>query len=119
MSEEMLEGLAVVLTTMPQEKSAEIAKALIDRRLAACATITGVRSIYRWKGAVCDEEEALVILKTTPGKVHPLISGIRELHPYEVPEILALPVTGGYLPYFHWVEEETGTKDLQSHGKDA
>lgn len=119
MSGEVLDGLAVVLSTAPRDAAAGIARTLVERRLAACVNIAAVRSVYRWKGEACDEEEALMIVKTTPGMVSSLISGIREIHPYEVPEILVLPVTGGWLPYFEWAEAETTGETSDRSGKEA
>ncbi|MDD1717746.1 MAG: divalent-cation tolerance protein CutA [Methanoregulaceae archaeon] len=117
MSGEVLGGLVVVLSTAPRDAAAGMAKTLVERRLAACVNIAAVRSVYRWKGEACDEEEALMIVKTSPGRVSLLIAGIREIHPYDVPEVIVLPVTGGYLPYLEWVEAETGEERKDPAGK--
>ena len=119
MSGEVLGGLVAVLSTAPRDAATGIAKTLVERRLAACVNIAAVRSVYRWKGEACDEEEALMIVKTTPGMVSSLIAGIRELHPYEVPEVIVLSVTGGYLPFLEWVEAETGGEQKDTAGKGA
>jgi periplasmic divalent cation tolerance protein len=100
-------SICVVLSTVPPEKSAEIARSLIDRHLVACASMVPVRSWYRWKGEFCDDGEHLLIVKTRKEKAEDVVKAIRALHPYEVPEIIVLPVTGGHLPYLAWVHGET------------
>ena len=101
--------IRVVLVTAPGEEEAlKIARALVEEKLAACANIVkGVRSIYSWKGQVCDDPEVLLIVKTTEQRFGPLKRRIREVHPYEVPEIIALPVLAGGEPYLEWVRKET------------
>ena len=84
-----------------------IAGALIDARLAACVNVTGVQSCFRWEGAVSSEPEDLLIIKTQKRLLDRLISRIRELHPYDLPEIIAIPIVGGYAPYLDWIGEET------------
>lgn len=95
----------VVLSTLPSpEKAAEIARILVEERLCACVNLVpGVRSIYRWQGQLQDDTETLAIAKTTPERAEALRARLVELHPYEVPEVLALPVTGGHAPYLAWV----------------
>jgi periplasmic divalent cation tolerance protein len=80
---------------------------LLDRRLVACVNMVPVRSCYRWKGEFCDEEEQLLMMKTTVAKTDEVITAIKAQHPYEVPEIRTLPVTAGHLPYLEWVHGET------------
>jgi periplasmic divalent cation tolerance protein len=95
----------VVLSTFPDaEKAAEIARVLVDEQLAACVNlIATVRSIYRWQAAVHDDAEALAIIKTTADCYPALAARLAELHPYEVPEIIALPLTEGHPPYLAWL----------------
>jgi len=95
----------VVLVTAPSaEQAAELARALVEEKLAACGNVLpGLRSIYRWEGAVQDEPEALLILKTTAGRFEALRGRVVELHPYDTPEVLALPVAAGHAPYLDWV----------------
>jgi len=98
------------LTTAP---SAEVAKrlvrTLVERRLVACGTVLpGAASTYWWHGAVTEEDEVVVVLKTTAARWKALASALPALHPYEVPELVALPVVGGYRPYLDWVRAETG-----------
>ena len=99
--------ICVILSTVPHAKSAEIARLLIDRQLVACVNMVPVRSWYSWKGEFCDDEEHLLIIKTRRELADTVICGIRALHPYEVPEIITLPVTAGHLPYLAWVAAQT------------
>ena len=99
----------LVFTTLPSaDKAAELAKVLVEERLAACANLLpAIRSIYRWQGKLQDENEVLVLLKTRAEHLERLKLRILELHPYEVPEILAVPVEAGYQPYLEWLAGET------------
>jgi periplasmic divalent cation tolerance protein len=99
--------IIVVFSTAPCDKSASLARMLIDQRLVACVNVVPVRSYYRWKGEYCDEEEHLLIIKTPKEKAGEVIAAIKTHHPYELPEIIALPVIGGHIPYLEWVHEET------------
>lgn len=97
--------IAIIFSTTPDpETAAAIARTLVADGLAACASIIpGVRSIYRWKGEICDDGEVLLVLKTGTGRVPVLIEVLKSRHPYETPEILAIPVTAGFPPYLRWV----------------
>ena len=97
----------VVFVTAPSEaEAARIGRVLVEERLAACANITGqIRSIYRWQGAVEDEAEFLMILKTSQASLDALIARANELHSYDVPEIIALPIQRGHPPYLDWIAE--------------
>lgn len=107
--QEGLEDVVVVLVTAPEAEAPRIARALVERRLAACVNlVSGVRSVYRWQGAIEDGVETLMLLKTTRTGFEALRAGVRELHPYSVPEILALPVGAGDPPYLRWVAEGVG-----------
>jgi len=99
-----------VLSTAPDSTTAsQIAEALVGERLAACVNVVeGVSSIYRWKGAVQRDREVLMVVKTTSDAVERLRSRLVELHPYEVPEVLALAVADGHEPYLDWVRGEVG-----------
>jgi periplasmic divalent cation tolerance protein len=103
----MQKDIIVVFSTAPQDKSALLARLLVEKRVVACVNIVPVRSYYRWKGEFCSEQEDLLIAKTTKEKAGEVIAAIKDLHPYEVPEIIALPVIDGYLPYLEWVNKET------------
>lgn len=97
----------VVLVTAPDVAVAEsLVRRLVEERLVACGNIMeGVTSIYRWKGAVEHASECLIVLKTTAASVDRLVRRVPELHPYEVPEVLVLPLEGGHRPYLEWIEE--------------
>lgn len=101
------ESPLVVLMTAPDiDQARRIARALVEERLAACCNILGgVESIYRWEGAVETAAEVLAIIKTSNAKFPDLERRIRELHPYDVPEILAMPVIAGSDNYLRWIAE--------------
>ena len=99
----------VVFTTVPDKISGErIAQALVESRVAACASLClPCESTYWWQGAVSRETEHTLIIKTT-ARLYPAVEQkIRELHPYEVPEIIALPILRGSQPYLDWIASET------------
>ncbi|HEX6307013.1 MAG TPA: divalent-cation tolerance protein CutA [Longimicrobiales bacterium] len=97
--------VSVALVTAPSQEAAErIVRALVEERLAACGSIVpGMTSIYGWEGAIRQEAEVLIVLKTTRVAAPRLIARVKELHPYDVPEVLALPVTAGLDAYTAWV----------------
>ena len=96
----------VFITAPSEEEAAGIGRVLVEERLAACANITGhIRSIYRWQDAIEDEAECLMILKTSQASLDALIARANELHSYDVPEIIALPILQGYPPYLKWIAE--------------
>lgn len=99
----------VVFNTCPDaDCAARIARAVVEQRLAACANILpGLRSIYTWQGAVEDAEEHLLIIKTTARAYPALQQAIAELHPYELPEIIAVPITSGLPGYLAWLDQST------------
>jgi len=99
--------ICVICATAPPALSEVLAKSLLDKNLVACVNITPVRSLYWWKGESCDDEEHLLIIKTRRGLAEVVIRAIRMVHPYEVPEIIALPVIAGHAPYIDWVYGET------------
>jgi periplasmic divalent cation tolerance protein len=99
----------VVLTTVASaEEAVKLVRALLDRRLIACGNVLpGVRSLYRWEGKVADEQEVIVILKTKTARLEAIELAFSELHPYKVPELLALPVAAGLHRYLEWIDDET------------
>ena len=99
----------VVLTTLASaEEAVTLVRTLLERRLIACGNILpGVRSLYRWEGKVADEREVIVILKTRTVRLDALELAFGELHPYKVPELLALPVSAGLHKYLEWIDDET------------
>jgi periplasmic divalent cation tolerance protein len=101
----------VVLVTVPNaDEGCMLARRLVSERLAACGNvIPGLTSVYRWKGEVQEDPEALVMLKTTKEAIPALMDRVSELHSYEVPEFLVLPVEAGFEPYLRWVVGEIGS----------
>ncbi len=97
-----------MLSTFPSTGVASgIARTLVDERLAACVNVVpAVRSIYRWQGAVHAETEVLAIIKTTAERVAAMRARLVELHPYDVPEVIELPVAGGHAAYLAWITGE-------------
>jgi len=104
-----LTDVRMVFMTVPDpEVGARLVRLVVEEQLAACGNlIPGVRSIYRWKGEVCDDAEVLVILKTTTARIDLLRDRLVALHPYDCPEVVAVPVTGGHSAYLDWVTAET------------
>ncbi|MBK7662917.1 MAG: divalent-cation tolerance protein CutA [Sterolibacteriaceae bacterium] len=102
------EETLLVLSNLPDRDAADaLARALIERRLAACVNILSpCRSVYRWRGAVEQADEVPLLIKTTRARYAELEAAMRALHPYEVPEIIALPLTGGLPAYLDWVAAE-------------
>ena len=99
----------LVLTNLPDRETAErLAGALIEKRVAACVNILApCSSVYRWKGAVQRDEEHPVLIKTTAERYQALEAAIRAAHPYELPEIIAVPIERGLPAYLDWVRAET------------
>ena len=102
------DDLLLVLTTLPDREAAErLVRQLVEERLVACGNlIPGLQSIYRWKGEVASEAEVLVLLKTSRGRVDRLFERAAELHPYEVPELVAVTAAEVSRAYCQWVLEE-------------
>jgi periplasmic divalent cation tolerance protein len=98
------EDVMVCLVTAPRDDAGRIAKAVVERGLAACCNvIEKVSSFYVWKGTMQEDCEALMVLKTTEAASRELVSLVRELHPYDLPEVILLPVGGGSEEYLRWV----------------
>ncbi len=98
----------VFVTAKDEEEAVRLLRALVEKKLAACGNIIrGARSIYRWEGAVHDETEALMIIKTRRGLFSALEEEVRRLHSYSTPEILALPVVAGSEAYLKWINAST------------
>ncbi len=108
----------VALVTLPDASTAEtLVRALVEEGVAACGNIVpGVVSIYRWQGAVERAAEVLVVLKTTVTAVPVLLERVPALHPYEVPEVLVLPVAAGHEPYLRWVAASVATLQDRDRG---
>jgi periplasmic divalent cation tolerance protein len=104
----MTDAVVVLVTAPTPERAAEIARAVVGERLAACGNVVpGLRSIYRWEGKVQEDAEALLVLKTTRARFDALRARVLALHPYDVPEVIALPVEAGSAAYLEWIAAET------------
>lgn len=97
----------IVLTTCPDVQAAgRIARALVEENLAACVNILPpMRSVYRWKGKIEETSEQLLIIKIASARFPAVMDRIRALHPYELPEIIALPITDGLPEYLAWLNQ--------------
>ena len=102
-------SFVIVLSTFPTDQgSAAFARTLVDERLAACVNVLPpMQSVYRWQGKVEQAAEHQLIMKTTADRVEALKARIAQLHPYDVPEVLVLPVADGATGYFDWIVEST------------
>lgn len=99
--------LQISTTAATREDAERIAAALVERRHAACVQVVGpATSVYRWQGAVERCEEWLCLIKTTAAAYGAVEAAIRELHPYECPEMIATPIERGSAPYLAWIEEQ-------------
>lgn len=99
----------IVITNCPDEATADrIARSVVEQRLAVCVNrLAPVQSTYHWRGAIEEAVEVPLLIKSTRERYPELEAAIRSLHPYGVPEIVALPVVAGYAPYLRWVDDET------------
>jgi len=105
----MTDAVVVLITAAKEDDAAAIANALVEGRLAGCVNIIKhIRSIYRWQGKLEDEQEVLMIVKSRKALFSDLEKKVREIHPYTVPEIIALPIIDGFEGYLCWLSEETG-----------
>ncbi|MTW22193.1 divalent-cation tolerance protein CutA [Allochromatium palmeri] len=97
----------LILCTCPDQNTAlRLAEALVEERLAACASLVpGLTSVYRWDGRIQHDSEVLLLIKSVEACVEPLTERLRQLHPYDVPEIIALPIVSGSSDYLNWVSE--------------
>jgi periplasmic divalent cation tolerance protein len=106
----MTEFIVVYVTAPAEEEAERIARALVEKKLAACVNIVrNMRSIYRWLGKIEDEAEVLMIIKTRKEYFAHIRDMVKQLHSYSVPEIIALPVVEGSEDYLAWLGEETGS----------
>lgn len=102
------DAIVVFTTVASDEEAVKFVRILLERRLIACGTLyAGARSLYRWQGKVADEREVVVMLKTRSGRLDSLRTAFAELHPYKLPELLALPVEAGSEKYLEWINGET------------
>ncbi len=104
-----MDDIVIVLTNLPDRAAAvKLAQELVTRRLAACVNVLAeCTSVYRWKGGIENAAEVPVLIKTRAGRYAEVEAAIRSLHPYELPEIIAVPVQRGFDEYLQWVTDET------------
>jgi periplasmic divalent cation tolerance protein len=104
----VMEFSVVLVTTGSQEEADRIATCLVEERLAACVNIVGgIRSVYRWEGKVQRDPELLLLVKIRSAELTRVQARVRELHSYETPEVIALPIAGGSEAYLRWLEDST------------
>jgi periplasmic divalent cation tolerance protein len=107
----MTDKIVVLSACASAEEAQRLARALVEKRLAACVNmIPGIRSIYRWKDAIQEDEEVLLVIKTSRALMEEVKDEIEHLHSYEVPEIIALPVVDGSERYLAWMSRELAHK---------
>ena len=100
-------AVRILLSTITPGKARAVAAALVEERLAACVNLVpGLRSLYRWKDALCDEPETLLVIKAHANQVEALARRLAELHPYEVPELLCLTPESALPAYLAWIETQ-------------
>lgn len=106
----MVDALVVFITVPDRAEADRIADTLVGERLAACVNILGpIRSVYRWEGKVAHDEELLLVIKTTRPRYAALEARVLEIHPYQTPEVIALPIEQGSAAYLGWIRTETGS----------
>ncbi|WP_017577284.1 divalent-cation tolerance protein CutA [Nocardiopsis kunsanensis] len=102
------DAVRVETTVDTEEGARNVARSVVEHQVAACAQVSGpITSFYRWEGQVQNDPEWIVVIKTTSDRLDALTSRILDVHPYDVPEIVAVPVVGGNPAYLDWVREET------------
>ncbi|MDR2854796.1 MAG: divalent-cation tolerance protein CutA [Methanomicrobiales archaeon] len=97
------EDIVIVHCTVPEEFSRQMAQEAVTKGLCACVSMTPVVAVYRWEGSLCEDQEILLLMKTTRARVDAVMEWILSVHPYDVPEILAVPVVQGSQLYCEWV----------------
>ncbi|GAA1811362.1 divalent-cation tolerance protein CutA [Planosporangium flavigriseum] len=104
----MAEFVQVSTTIDSPDAATELARSAVEARTAACGQVVGpINSVYWWEGKVDSAQEWLVLFKTTADRADALVEYIRALHPYEVPEVISTPITGGNPAYLAWIGQET------------
>ena len=103
----MTDKIVVLSTCSSAEEAHKVAQGLVEARLAACVNVlTGARSFYRWKGAIAEDTEWLLVIKSSRARFDALRATLEKLHSYEVPEVVALPIVDGSKNYLLWLEGE-------------
>ena len=103
----------MVLSTIDSKSKAQnIAKVLVEQRLAACVQIEQIESIYKWEGKITQEGEYLIRIKSTIDKYNQIESIIKDMHSYDIPQIIQIPITDGYNKYFEWIDKEVAKESI-------
>lgn len=110
LSDKNINDAIIILITAPSKEEAEkLALFLVNNKLAACVNILKeITSVFFWEGKLCNENETLLIIKTRGTILQKLIEEVKKIHPYSCPEIIAIPIIGGYEPYLNWVGKAVG-----------
>ncbi len=104
----MSNHVVIYITAGSESEAEKIGHTLVEERLVACSNIISpIRSIYSWQGKICDDKEALMMLKTKKELFKQIVIRVEELHSYDVPEIIAIPIIDGSSKYLSWIDEET------------
>ncbi len=104
----MSEEIVIFVTTGSEDEAKKIAANLVEGKLVACANIvSSVQSIFHWQGGLCNEGESLMILKSVKTNLNSIITRVKQLHSYDVPEIIAIPIIAGSEEYLNWINAET------------
>ncbi len=104
----MTDCIVIYITTSSITEAKKIGRILVEDKLAACSNIISpIRSIYSWQGKICDDKEALMILKSKKNLFKEIVARVEKLHSYDVPEIIAMPIVEGSSKYLSWLKEET------------
>ncbi|MBD3290854.1 divalent cation tolerance protein CutA [candidate division KSB1 bacterium] len=103
-----MQYIIILITCSSADEAEKISAALLDEKLIACANIVpGIQSLFRWQGEMSKENEVLLILKSTAEKFEPVELAVQELHSYDTPEIIAIPIVKGSEKYLKWISDET------------
>jgi periplasmic divalent cation tolerance protein len=103
-----IEPIVVFITAANQAEADSISQHLVEKKIVACCNqVSPIRSIFSWKGQICNEQEILIIAKTVLARFSELIVDVKKLHSYETPEIIALPIVDGSADYLKWIADET------------
>lgn len=105
------DAFVIVYVTTPPGKAKEIARYILENRLAACINITSVESLYWWNNVIEEDTEKLLIIKTAKHCLDNLINKIKEIHPYQVPEIIATEIVKGSNTYLEWIKKEVSCRE--------
>src|ERR1700722_8104431 len=107
----MTDKIVVLTTCASDEEAARIARAVVEKRLAACVSVMpAVRSFYRWKGVIEDDQESLMVIKSSRALFDQLRVEIEKLHSYELPEVIAVPIVDGSEGYLEWLDRELAAR---------